>query len=293
MRIAAFSDSQGFGVGVISGDDIVVAERGASADNAIERLVVGGMEAREAWQRNAQDASSERVAISAVRLEAPIPNRRQTLICIGKNYHAHAKEFHASGFDSTGKESSPSNPVIFSKAGSSVIGHKAPIQSGLDPTHSVDYEGELALVIGQKAFKVPAERAYDVIFGYTICNDVTSRELQKRHNQWLIGKSLDTFGPMGPWIVTPDELGDVTAQELVTRVNGEIRQQAPIADLIFDIPTLIETITATMTLHPGDMIVTGTPAGVGIGFTPPKYLAPGDRVEVSISGIGVLENPVE
>jgi 2-keto-4-pentenoate hydratase/2-oxohepta-3-ene-1,7-dioic acid hydratase in catechol pathway len=131
-----------------------------------------------------------------------------------------------------------------------------------------------------------------VVFGYTICNDVTSRELQRRHNQWLIGKSLDSFGPLGPWIVTADELGDITQQELVTTVNGEVRQKAVVRDLIFDIPTLIETLSATMTLQPGDVIATGTPAGVGIGFDPPRYLAPGDKVSVSISGIGVLENPV-
>ena len=123
-------------------------------------------------------------------------------------------------------------------------------------------------------------------------NDVTSRELQRRHGQWVIGKGLDTFCPMGPWLVTPDELGDVTALELETRVNGETRQKASLRDLIFDIPTLIETLSATMTLRPGDIIATGTPEGVGIGFDPPRYLAPGDTVRVSITGLGALENPI-
>ncbi|MDH3242880.1 MAG: fumarylacetoacetate hydrolase family protein, partial [Alphaproteobacteria bacterium] len=130
------------------------------------------------------------------------------------------------------------------------------------------------------------------VFGYTILNDVTARVLQGRHNQWLIGKSLDTFGPMGPYLVTADEVGDVTALELETRVNGEIRQKASLADLIFDIPTLIETLSATMTLLPGDIIATGTPVGVGLGFDPPRYLAAGDIVSVTVSRIGELSNPV-
>ena len=166
------------------------------------------------------------------------------------------------------------------------------MRGSLDPTGTVDYEGELGLVIGTKAFQVSKADAYGTIFGYVIINDVTSRELQRKHNQWVIGKGIDTFCPMGPWLVTADEVGDVTRLELTTTVNGETRQSASVADLIFDIPTLIETITATMTLLPGDIIATGTPAGVGIGFTPPKYLATGDTMSVAITGLGELTNPV-
>jgi 2-keto-4-pentenoate hydratase/2-oxohepta-3-ene-1,7-dioic acid hydratase in catechol pathway len=131
------------------------------------------------------------------------------------------------------------------------------------------------------------------VFGYTIINDVTSRELQKQHGQWVIGKGLDTFCPMGPWLVTADEIKDVTQLELVTAVNGEVRQKASVSDLIFDIPTLISTLSATSTLLPGDIIATGTPVGVGIGFSPPKYLKPGDEVVVSITGLGELKNPIK
>jgi 2-keto-4-pentenoate hydratase/2-oxohepta-3-ene-1,7-dioic acid hydratase in catechol pathway len=233
-----------------------------------------------------------RVRRADVRLEPPVVSRDRAVICVGKNYHDHANEFFGSGFDSSAKDAIPKEPVIFAKLGSCVVGDGAEVRASLDPTASVDYEGELVVVIGKTAHAVPAARAFDVIFGYTICNDVTSRELQKSHNQWLIGKSLDTFGPIGPWIVTADELGDITAQDLVTTVNGEERQRAKISDLIFDIPTLIETLTRTMTLQPGDMIATGTPAGVGIGSSPPRYLKPSDRVEITVSGIGTLRNAI-
>lgn len=156
----------------------------------------------------------------------------------------------------------------------------------------MDYEGELGVVIGKRAFGVSLEDAMDYVFGYVIVNDVTSRELQKVHNQWVIGKGIDTFCPIGPWIATADEVGDPTALELVTEINDEERQRAHVSGLIFDIPTLIATMTRTMTLLPGDIIATGTPVGVGIGFTPQRYLVKGDRMRVSITGLGVLENPI-
>ena len=150
-----------------------------------------------------------------------------------------------------------------------------------DPTATSDYEGELAVVLGIGGS----------VYGYTIVNDVTIRELQKRHVQFFIGKSAATYCPMGPVLVTADEIADVGALRVQTRINGELRQDAPVKDLIFDIPQLIAAISAAVRLEPGDVIATGTPAGVGIGFTPPKFLAPGDRMEVTIDGIGTLANP--
>jgi 2-keto-4-pentenoate hydratase/2-oxohepta-3-ene-1,7-dioic acid hydratase in catechol pathway len=150
----------------------------------------------------------------------------------------------------------------------------------------------LGVIIGSKAFQVSKVDAYSKVFGYVVINDVTSRELQRHHNQWVIGKGLDTFCPMGPYIVTADEVDDVTALELETRINGEVRQKSQIANLIFDIPTLIRTITRTMTLLPGDIIATGTPDGVGVGFNPPKYLKKGDKMSVSITGLGELNNVI-
>jgi 2-keto-4-pentenoate hydratase/2-oxohepta-3-ene-1,7-dioic acid hydratase in catechol pathway len=226
-------------------------------------------------------------------LVAPFPHPARTILCVGKNYREHAAEFHGSGFDSTaGPSAIPDAPIIFVKHPSSVVGPDAPIVSGNDPTASVDYEGELGVVIGAPARRVAERDALEYVYGYTIVNDVTSRELQSKHKQWFIGKSVDSFCPMGPYLVTADEVADVTALRVQTFVNDELRQDAVVADLIFDIPTLIATLSATTTLLPGDIIATGTPAGVGIGFTPPKYLQPGDRVRVAISGLGALCNPV-
>lgn len=273
--------------GYVDGPDVVVCDEGAGAADAVRRLVEGGTGAT-AWA----GASGRRIPLAELRPMAPIPTPRRDILCVGKNYDEHAREFHSSGFDSSGKEAAPAAPIIFTKATTSVVGPQDVVKASLDPTGTVDYEGELGLVIGTRAFQVPRAAAYDVIFGYLIVNDVTSRELQRRHGQWVIGKSVDTFCPMGPWLVTADEVGDVTRLELTTRVNGETRQSARLADLIFDIPTLIETLSATMTLLPGDIIATGTPAGVGIGFDPPRYLARGDVVSVTITGLGELVNPI-
>jgi 2-keto-4-pentenoate hydratase/2-oxohepta-3-ene-1,7-dioic acid hydratase in catechol pathway len=237
--------------------------------------------------------SAPRVARTSVRLLAPIPRPGKNVFCVGKNYHEHAREFHASGFDaSAGANAIPDVPIVFTKPPTSVIGPGADIPAHLDPTSSVDYENELAVIIGRGGRGVPKSRAYDHVFGYTIVNDVTARTLQQRHKQWFLGKGMDGFCPMGPCIVTADEITDVGAMRLVTRVNGEVRQDAVVRDLIFDVPTLIETISASITLEPGDIIATGTPAGVGIGFDPPKFLRKGDVVTLTIDPIGELSNPV-
>lgn len=291
MKLVTFSHDGAVKAGVLVDDTTVAAcESGADAGQAVRRLVENGGDT-SAWAAKVANGA-ERLAVADVKLMAPIPEPRRDIYCVGKNYYAHAAEFHSSGFDSSSKDEVPSVPVIFTKATTAVIGVGDAIRANIDPTGTVDYEGELAVVIGRKAFGVAKADAYDVVFGYTILNDVTSRELQKRHNQWIVGKSLDTFAPMGPALVTADEVGDVTAAKLETRVNGEVRQAAMVSDLIFDIPTLIETLSRTMTLLPGDFIATGTPVGVGIGFDPPRYLVPGDEVAISISNLGTLTNPV-
>lgn len=288
MKLITFEVDGNVAAGFVDGDDAVVCAEGASSRKAVLEVVAGGQKAVDAWR----GASARRVALGDVRLLAPIPDPLRDIFCVGKNYYAHAAEFHSSGFDSGAKEEVPSHPVVFTKATTSVCGPGDVVKGSLDPTHSVDYEGELGVVIGKRCFQVSQANAYDHVFGYVAINDVTSRELQKDHNQWVIGKGIDTFCPMGPWIATADEVGDVTALELVTEINGEERQRAKVADLIFDIPTLIETMSRTMTLLPGDIIATGTPVGVGIGFKPPKYLTAGDRMRVSITGLGTLENTI-
>jgi 2-keto-4-pentenoate hydratase/2-oxohepta-3-ene-1,7-dioic acid hydratase in catechol pathway len=232
--------------------------------------------------------------IERIEMLAPIPVPRRNIFCVGKNYHDHAAEFGSSGFDSgsVGGSEIPEYPIIFTKPPSSVIGPGAAIESALDPYHSVDYEAELAVVIKRAGRVGDADDPMSFVFGYTILNDVTSRELQKRHKQWLLGKGIDTFAPMGPAIVTVDSIADVAALTIQLWVNDERRQSASIRDLIFDVPTLVRTIGRSITFEPGDIIATGTPVGVGIGFKPPRYLKPGDRVRIEVSSIGTLENPV-
>ncbi len=285
MKLITFEHEGRVKAGCLAGDEVTVCDDGPDASG----WVLGRVRAGDAGPFTA----ITRLPRADVRLLAPIPEPRRDILCVGKNYYAHAAEFFGSGFDSSAREEVPSNPVVFSKAMTSVVGPGAVVKASLDPTGSVDYEGELGVVIGKKAQRVKKADAYDHVYGYVIVNDVTSRELQKKHNQWVIGKGVDTFCPMGPWIATADEIGDVDAMELVTTVNGEERQRAIVKDMVFDIPTLIETLTATGTLLPGDIIATGTPAGVGIGFTPPKYLKAGDSMCVTITGLGTLENPVE
>lgn len=222
---------------------------------------------------------------------APIRPARNVM-CVGKNYHAHAHEFTNSGFDSSAKDASeaiPAHPIVFTKAPETVIATGEDIRYPEGISDAIDYEAELAVVIGKGGRGISRADALDHVFGYTIVNDVTARDLQLKHKQWFIGKSLDTFCPMGPYIATADEV-EVTALQVQCWVNGELRQDASTADLIFDVPTLIETLSRGLTLQPGDVIATGTPEGVGIGFNPPRYLARGDSVAIEITGLGRLEN---
>jgi 2-keto-4-pentenoate hydratase/2-oxohepta-3-ene-1,7-dioic acid hydratase in catechol pathway len=232
------------------------------------------------------------IPLAAVKLDAPIPRPRRNVFCVGKNYYAHAKEFANSGFDSSVNkpgEEIPSEPIIFSKVPECVVSHKATVVIPKELSQAIDYEAELAVIISKECKGVKADRAMDYVWGYTVINDVTARDLQAKYKQWHIGKSLDTFCPMGPWLADANELD---GQNTMVRcwVNGELRQEANTKDLIFSIPKLIETLSAGITLYPGDIIATGTPAGVGIGFTPPKYLKSGDVVKIMIDGIGSLEN---
>lgn len=235
----------------------------------------------------------ETLPIEEVTFQAPVPRPRRNIFCVGKNYFDHANEFASSGFDSSAaKGAVPEAPIVFSKVPETVIPTGAPIR--IDPAvdEAVDYEAELAVIIGKTGRNISTGDALSHVWGYTIVNDVTARELQGRHSQWLIGKSQDTFCPMGPWAVTADEI-DLANTAVRCWVNEELRQDANTGLLIFDVPTIIAAISNGLTLWPGDVIATGTPAGVGIGFKPPRYLAAGDRVRIEIENIGVLENPVE
>jgi 2-keto-4-pentenoate hydratase/2-oxohepta-3-ene-1,7-dioic acid hydratase in catechol pathway len=230
------------------------------------------------------------IPLSQVAMEAPIPMPRRNIFCVGKNYHEHAHEFARSGFDNSAG-AVPSFPIVFSKVPESVIACGKAVLIDPKVSTAVDYEAELAVIIGKAGRSIKAENAFDHVWGYTIINDVTARDLQARFSQWLIGKSQDTFCPMGPFAVTHDDI-DIGNTPISCSVNGELRQSSNTSQLIFDIPKIIETLSAGITLRPGDVIATGTPAGVGIGFDPPKYLKGGDVVRIEIGGIGVLENEI-
>lgn len=290
MRIATWWWGGRRHVGRVSGDGrnvtpLAVPERArdAGALALIEILAVGGP---------LPPPAGASLPLSAVKLDAPIPRPRRNIFCAGVNYRAHAAEWAASGMDGA-RPAPPSDeyPVIFSKVPDCVIGPGEPIRMPVGLSEAIDYEAELMVVIGRGGRHIARSSAIDHVFGYTAFNDVTARDIQRRHKQWLLGKSVDTFGPMGPWIVTADEL-DGQSTGLMCRVNGELRQHAHTRDLIFDIPALIASISQALSLFPGDLIATGTPGGVGIGFTPPKFLKRGDVVRIEVDGIGVLENPV-
>jgi 2-keto-4-pentenoate hydratase/2-oxohepta-3-ene-1,7-dioic acid hydratase in catechol pathway len=234
-------------------------------------------------------------ALDETALVAPLPAPPRNIFCVGKNYYAHAREFAGSGYDSSSTSAAdaiPKAPIIFTKPFSSISGpwDDIPLVAGLD--QEVDYEAELAVVIGRGGRCIPKSSAMAHVFGYTVVNDVTARDLQGHHKQWLLGKGIDGFCPMGPWIVTADEVKPETMR-ITCSVNDEKRQDASVADLIFDIPTLIETISLSMALLPGDVIATGTPEGVGIGFKPPRFLRDGDVVECAIEGIGRIRNTLK
>lgn len=233
------------------------------------------------------------LALDAVKLLAPIPRPARNLFCVGKNYTNHAHEFTKSGFDAgqTAADAIPEHPIVFSKPPETVIAHGDRIWDAVGVSDALDYEAELAVIIGKGGRGISKASAMEHVWGYTIINDMTARDWQKRHKQWHLGKSFDTFGPMGPVAVTADEINGGNLN-IKAWVNGELRQNANTRQLIFDIPSLIETISAGITLVPGDIIATGTPEGVGIGFNPPRFLKRGDVVTVEIEGIGRLENRI-
>lgn len=228
-----------------------------------------------------------------VQIISPIPNPEQDVICLGLNYHDHADEAEkASASSAYGKRTG--NPVYFSKRVCRAVAPGQPVDGHFDICDSLDYEVELAVVIGKEAKGVRAEGAEKYILGYTILNDISARNLQSRHQQWYFGKSLDDFTPIGPWIVTKDEVGKNPDLGIRCYINGEERQNNTTGHMIYDIPYIIEELSSGMTLQPGTIISTGTPSGVVLGMPDPKqYLKTGDVIRCEIDGIGTLENPVK
>ena len=287
MRIATYRRHGQLEVGLVADDGATITPLALSAEDA-KRGALGIIEAMaNGAAAPASDAAP--IATASVTLEAPLPLPRRNLFCVGRNYRAHAKELSASVF----KASAPDTeawPIVFTKVPECVVGPHADVRlPGAAISSQIDYEAELAVVIGTGGRNIARADALRHVFGYTIVNDVTARDVQMRHQQWDLGKSFDTFCPMGPWIVTADAF-DGTRTRVRCWVNGESRQDGLTTDLIFDIPTLIETCSRGITLYPGDVIATGTPAGVGMGLTPPTFLKTGDVVRIEIDGLGAIEN---
>ncbi len=231
-----------------------------------------------------QDDNPNRFKYAFTEIEwlAPIPRTPKNVLCVGKNYADHVKEM--------GSDTPPEKLVVFTKSPLSIAADEEDLPIHADVTENLDYEGELAIVISKGGRHIPKQLAYDYIFGYTIANDVSARDIQMDHVQYFLGKTLDKSCPMGPYIVTKDEIPNPHNLSIVTKVNDEVRQNGNTGEMIFKIDELIAEISKYATLEPGDVILTGTPAGVGKGMTPPSFLRKGDTVKISIEGIGTLVN---
>ncbi|MFF2797763.1 fumarylacetoacetate hydrolase family protein [Lysinibacillus xylanilyticus] len=216
---------------------------------------------------------------------SPIPRTPKNIMCIGKNYDEHAKEM--------GADAAPTDLMVFTKSPTAIAADGQTISIHADLSSKMDYEGELAVVIGKRGKNIPKNLAYDYVFGYTIANDITARDLQEKHKQFFLGKSLEGTCPLGPYLVTKDEIPNPQELTVVTKVNDEVRQNGSTKDMMFTVESLVSILSQHVTLEPGDVILTGTPAGVGKGMNPPQFLKAGDTVKVSIQGIGTLVNHFE
>ncbi|MCP8968249.1 fumarylacetoacetate hydrolase family protein [Ectobacillus ponti] len=271
------------------------AQKAMSGKAKLPITMIECLEKGEAFVREAaqiwswaleQDEPAGSYALAEVKLLAPIPRPRKNIVCVGKNYREHVMEMSSTG-------QVPEHLIFFTKAPATVIGQEECIHSYSHLTNELDYEGELAVVIGKKGKGIRPEEAGAYIFGYTIVNDVTARDVQSRHKQFFLGKSFDTFCPMGPFLVHHSAIRDAGQLAIETKVNGEIRQSSDTSQMLFSIADIISVLSQGMTLEPGDVIATGTPAGVAKGMKPPRFLKSGDRVEVTVEGIGTLCNTVK
>ena len=282
MKLVTYLHNGKEAVGVLSEDGTAVHPLPFPDMNAL-------IEAPREQLLAAAEAAKGALPLAAVTLLAPIPRPRQDIICLGMNYRDHLTE--AANYDSAVAKERPVT-VYFSKRVSQAVAPEGFIESHPGLVERLDYEAELAVIIGRTVKNVKAADAADYIFGYTILNDVSARLLQTSHKQFYFGKSLDGFTPMGPCITTADEIAFPPALTLTTQVNGELRQNSNTELLLNSIAEIIEELSSGMTLLPGTIIATGTPAGVGMGFDPPKFLKPGDVVECAVEGIGTLRNTV-
>ncbi len=287
MKFVSYTLDNQAGFGVLRGEHEVIALNDLASD--MVDFISKGQPALEAAKKRLESALVT-LSIDDIELTAPIPVPPRNVMCLGRNYDAHAKESYAARGQAHEKAQFE---LIFTKATTSVTGPTSPIPFDPNVSEQIDYEAEMALVIGKRGKNISREEAFDYVFGYTVLNDVTARDLQDQHKQFFRGKSLDGACPMGPWLVSAEDVAD--PHDLIVRcvVNGEERQNGHTGDMIFDIPTIIATLSNGMTLVPGDIIATGTPEGVGFALNPPQFLRPGDVVECSVEGLGSIRNTVE
>jgi 2-keto-4-pentenoate hydratase/2-oxohepta-3-ene-1,7-dioic acid hydratase in catechol pathway len=257
---------------------------------SILQLIDAGAESLQALHKIASQASNnEWVPLSSVELISPMPRPRQNIMCLGWNYIEHVEETAGKALEAP---KLPKYPIVFTKAASSMNGPYANIPVDLEVSNKMDWEVELAVIIGKAGQGITKEKAMDHVFGYSIINDISARDIQKRHKQFFVGKSFTGACPMGPWIVTADEIADPQNLDLKSWVNNDIKQDSNTKYQIFDVASVIETLSQGMMLEAGDIIATGTPSGVGYVRNPPEYLMPGDVVDCEIEGIGKISNPV-
>ncbi len=296
MKIISYYHAGHRAAGVLLSRDLIapltaLGFRDGGIDALFDALETEALPNVLAQLRRAEELADGHVPLRDAVLTAPIPHPRQDFLCLGLNYRSHAEESNQY-LDKANPQPPPQVPVYFAKRAAAVVGHREGIEAHQDLVKDLDYEAELAVVIGRAVRNVPPNKVKDHILGYAVANDVSARTLQTQHRQWYYGKSLDTFAVLGPCIVTADAIPYPPRLGIRCHVNGDLRQSANTGELIFDLDYIISDLSRGMTLMPGTVILTGTPAGVGFAAQPPKYLAIGDVVRCEIDGIGVLENTI-
>lgn len=293
MKIVTYTYEDKEQIGFIYNEDRVIrlSDIGVASEDVNQMLDKYTLEeVLSLYKNNLEDAKEKALPLGDVKLLAPIPRPKQDIICLGINYAAHAEE--SARYKKDAFKRGEEYPIYFSKRVNEAVADNMPIESHRDMFENLDYEVELAVVIGKPCRNVKKEDVEEYIFGYTIVNDMSAREIQTRHQQWYFGKSLDNFTPMGPCITTRDEIQYPPTLNIKSYVNGELRQDSTTALLINDIDHIVSELSQGMTLLPGTIIATGTPAGVGMGMTPPQFLKAGDVVKCEIEKIGNITNPI-
>jgi 2-keto-4-pentenoate hydratase/2-oxohepta-3-ene-1,7-dioic acid hydratase in catechol pathway len=297
VKLLTFQTDEDFAVGVLVGDKVLDLARAAdAAGKDIPDDMRGIIEEADtalpdikAILKASEGKSDLYIPLSEIQFAPPILDMYKNIFCVGRNYKAHIEEM-AAAMGRTVEY--PKVSEFFTKPPTTIVAHEDEVERHAKYTDKLDYEVELAVIIGTGGRNISKEDALDHVFGYTVVNDVTARDAQRAHGQFFKGKSFDTFCPIGPYIVTKDEFGDPSNHRLTLKVNGTIRQDSNTSDLVHDVPAIIRDLTGALTIEPGDIIATGTPAGVAGGMNPPGWLQVGDVMEAEVEGIGILRNTI-